>query len=261
VALIRPNVTEATFKKSPYGRTAASQQRARELLNPPKPPEPKKDEKTAEGYPLGVGRDSPSPDALSKRAAWQQTPLTSNKIVIDGYTINFTPDALIISKGGKVLWKKDGDYSRPTNSTLTSAKKLVTGLSRQGQPDEKQMFGKVDSAQLQARREHKKKWSQAADLSTNKKISFQQAWQELFGNEVDEAMMPASNFAGTPKHKLGSAAHLKGKMKRPARAGDLVGGGAEESVQHGIKVSEGVENIMDSLINKIIANEAIQNNK
>jgi hypothetical protein len=39
------NVAEATFKKSPYGRTAASQQRARELLNPPKPPEPKKDEK------------------------------------------------------------------------------------------------------------------------------------------------------------------------------------------------------------------------
>ena len=42
-ALIRPRTNEATFKKSPYGRTAASQQRARELLNPPKPPEPKKD--------------------------------------------------------------------------------------------------------------------------------------------------------------------------------------------------------------------------
>ena len=39
------SVAEAAFKKSPYGRTAASQQRARELLNPPKPPEPKKDEK------------------------------------------------------------------------------------------------------------------------------------------------------------------------------------------------------------------------
>jgi hypothetical protein len=43
-----PRLAEATFKKSPYGRTAASQQRARELLNPPKPPEPKKDEKTDE---------------------------------------------------------------------------------------------------------------------------------------------------------------------------------------------------------------------
>ena len=106
---------------------------------------------------------------------------------------------------------------------------------------------------------------------------------------VAERMMPASNFAGTPKHKLGSAGQLKGKMKRPAQAGDLVGG-AEESIEReekqrldpscwkgyrkqgtkmkgGVRVnncvpvSEGVENIMDNLINKIIANEAIQNNK
>jgi len=45
---------------------------------------------------------------------------------------------------------------------------------------------------------------------------------------TDESMMPASNFAGTgaPWHyKLGSAAQLKGKTKRPAKAGDLVGGG------------------------------------
>ena len=125
MALIRPNIKEATFKKSPYGRTAASQKRAKELLNPPKPPEPKKDELVA------------------------------------------------------------------------------------------------------------------------------------------EKMMPASNFAGTPKHKLGSAGQLKGKMKRSARAGDLVGGGAEESVQHRglVKVSESVENIIDALVNKIIANEAISNNR
>lgn len=46
---------------------------------------------------------------------------------------------------------------------------------------------------------------------------------------VSEKMMPASHFAGTPKNKLGPTAHLKGKMKRPARQGDLVGGSAEES--------------------------------
>lgn len=105
-----------------------------------------------------------------------------------------------------------------------------------------------------------------------------------------EAMLPKSAFAGSDKNKLGSAGQLKGSMKRPARAGDLVGGGAEESIEReekqrldpscwkgyrkqgtkmkgGVRVnncvpvSEGVENIMDSLINKIIANEAIQNNK
>lgn len=42
--------------------------------------------------------------------------------------------------------------------------------------------------------------------------------------KVLEKMLPTSSFAGTPKNKLGPAAHLKGKMKRPSRPGDLVGG-------------------------------------
>jgi RNA polymerase sigma factor (sigma-70 family) len=38
-----------------------------------------------------------------------------------------------------------------------------------------------------------------------------------------EAMLPDRAFAGSDKNKLGPKAHLKGKMKRPARQGDLVG--------------------------------------
>jgi hypothetical protein len=38
-----------------------------------------------------------------------------------------------------------------------------------------------------------------------------------------EAMLPKSAFAGSDKNKLGFAGQLKGSMKRPARAGDLVG--------------------------------------
>ena len=44
-----------------------------------------------------------------------------------------------------------------------------------------------------------------------------------------EAMLPKSAFAGSDKNKLGSAGQLKGSMKRPARAGDLVGGAAESA--------------------------------
>ena len=104
--------------------------------------------------------------------------------------------------------------------------------------------------------------------------------------EVAERMMPASNFAGSQKNKLGPAGQWKNtgpSKNRPARAGDLVGGDAQESVgkkkgadgkacwdgyryngtTHGkdkcVKVSESVENIMDTLINKIITNEAVQN--
>jgi hypothetical protein len=44
-------------------------------------------------------------------------------------------------------------------------------------------------------------------------------------NKNKESMQPKSAFAGSDKHKLGPAAHLTGKMKRPAQAGDLVGSG------------------------------------
>jgi hypothetical protein len=47
--------------------------------------------------------------------------------------------------------------------------------------------------------------------------------------EPTEAMLPKSAFAGSSKNKLGPAAHLKGSMKRPAKAGDLVGGAAQEA--------------------------------
>jgi hypothetical protein len=55
-----------------------------------------------------------------------------------------------------------------------------------------------------------------------------------------EAMLPDKAFAGSDKNKLGPKAHLKGKMKRPARQGDLVG---EDSVEqeHIVKVKGGYE--------------------
>jgi hypothetical protein len=104
--------------------------------------------------------------------------------------------------------------------------------------------------------------------------------------------LPKSAFAGSDKNKLGPAGQWKNtgpSKNRPARAGDLVGD-AEESIEReekqrldpkcwkgyrkagtkmkgGVRVnncvpvSEDVENILDVLINKIIVNEAIQNNK
>jgi len=48
--------------------------------------------------------------------------------------------------------------------------------------------------------------------------------------EFGEAMLPKSMFAGSKKNKLGPAGQLKGNMKRPARAGDLVG--CEEAIEH-----------------------------
>jgi hypothetical protein len=81
---------------------------------------------------------------------------------------------------------------------------------------------------------------------------------------MSEKMLPKSAFAGSNKNKLGPAAHLKGTGNY-AKAGDLVGEAGKKKDADGkdkcVPVSEDVENIMDVLINKIIFNEAIQNNK
>ena len=61
-----------------------------------------------------------------------------------------------------------------------------------------------------------------------------------------------SAFAGSDKNKLGPAAHLKGRMKRPAQQGDLVGGMEESKL---VPISEDVEKIMGSLIEQIIQNK------
>jgi len=104
--------------------------------------------------------------------------------------------------------------------------------------------------------------------------------------KTNERMMPASMFAGSKKNKLGPAGQWKNtgpKKNKPAQAGDLVGGMEEslkdsnpcwkgyhpvgtkkksgKTVPNCVPVSENVENIMDALINKIVVNEAIQNNR
>jgi hypothetical protein len=82
--------------------------------------------------------------------------------------------------------------------------------------------------------------------------------------KVAEKMLPKSAFTGSSKNKLGSAGQWKNtgpSKNRAARAGDLVGGDAQESISKQVSISEDCENIMDVLINKIIVNEAIQNFK
>jgi hypothetical protein len=70
-----------------------------------------------------------------------------------------------------------------------------------------------------------------AKLGINKHVGTPQATtmnqSSTADHPTDESMLPKSAFAGSDKNKLGPAAHLKGSMKRPARAGDLVGGAAE----------------------------------
>jgi hypothetical protein len=65
-----------------------------------------------------------------------------------------------------------------------------------------------------------------------------------------EAMLPDKAFAGSDKNKLGPKAHLKGKMKRPARQGDLVG---EQRIAEAANVNP---QFIIAQITKILAGEA-----
>jgi hypothetical protein len=71
-------------------------------------------------------------------------------------------------------------------------------------------------------------------------------------HNVSERMLPKSAFAGSDKHKLGPAAHAKGKQKGPVKKGQFVGD-AEESIQKGIPISEDVRHIMIPLVDNILA--------
>lgn len=234
MALIRPRTNEATFKKSPYGRTAASQQRAKELLNPPKPQEPKKDKKTDECGGVGIITKQNSTVDVNKNTP-KKNLKAFNLAENDpwGDQGNFAGDTPV---------NIGGSFTRP---------KFEIGSLVQVDAGRIKGLGEIwdfrdDQAEVWIDSYSRSFWVDLKDLSPYSERS------------VNEKMMPASSFDGTPKNKLGPAAHLKGKMKRPAQAGDLVGEADENKC---VKVSESIENIMGALINKIITNEAIQNNK
>jgi phosphopantetheine adenylyltransferase len=66
-----------------------------------------------------------------------------------------------------------------------------------------------------------------------------------FESIKNETMLPAKTFAGSKKNKLGSAGQLKGSMKRPAKAGDLVGEAANAAQQAAIAIAKKKEKDVD----------------
>jgi hypothetical protein len=287
MALIRPRTNEATFKKNPYGKTAASQQRARDLLNPPKPPEPKKDENgTAEGWKekvagaalagsMALGGGSAQADLAGSAARGLYHGATSsvagsavykNQNEADKAFADKIPDeadkAQYIKAVKSIIRSRDASVMRHLGSNATVTKGSITVDERR--------FNRLKT-----------------ELSQKYNIPMDQVKEQ----GVAEKMLPKSVFAGTKVgQKVGSAGQWKNtgpSKNRPARQGDLVGD-AEESIQHEakkkgadgkacwdgyryngtengkdkcVKIGEDIENIMDALINKIIINEAVQNKK
>jgi hypothetical protein len=248
-ALIRPRTNEATFKKSPYGRTAASQQRAKELLNPPKPPEPKKDEKDVE--------ESRKKKSRSKNKL--------SKYFFPGYGYYGYGGSDDSGEGGGdgggenvAEWVDEGLGSKLAGLGLAGAMALgSTGANArvtpgQDDPNINRLTGKPNATQVApsnvkpvAPTGFSKEWLQkAADPNRTGRymISVEKA-QELLSkmNAVDEAKKKgADGKACWDGHRYNGTENGKDKC---------------------VKVSEDIENIMSALINKIIVNEAVSNNR
>ena len=122
-------------------------------------------------------------------------------------------------------------YNDPkTRTSGTRTVKTTQPAPKSDSPDAKKFFGKW-TGHYSAHEKRSDTANRAHDVVSQ-------------GEKKNEAMMPPSNFAGTEKgYKLGSKGQLKGKTKRPAKAGDLVG---ETKV---VPVEESIELQMASLIN------------
>jgi hypothetical protein len=248
-ALIRPRTNEATFKKSTYGRTAASQQRAKELLNPPKPPEPKKDEKDVE--------ESRKKKSRSKNKL--------SKYFFPGYGYYGYGGSDDSGEGGGdgggenvAEWVDEGLGSKLAGLGLAGAMALGSAGANarvtpgQDDPNINRLTGKPNATQVApsnvkpvAPTGFSKEWLQkAADPNrTGRYIISVEKAQELLSkmNAVDEAKKKgADGKACWDGHRYNGTENGKDKC---------------------VKVSEDIENIMSALINKIIVNEAVSNNR
>lgn len=248
-------VNEARMSAAVRMQRAADAQRAKSDASLRRTPssipkaEPKKDEKVAE-------RRAVEPDPTG----YQKDLLTSPK------------NALVIDTPGDLDWYKLGQHyptlgaDDPHEYGQGDSDMMIVPYSKQELVDLKQ---KLDRLMLRY-----------------KEIGGGHEQPEIH-DKVEEKMLPKSAFAGANHNKLGSAGQWKNtgpSKNRPARAGDLVGGAQQESLKDSnpcwkgyhpvgtkkksgktvpncVPVSENVENIMDSLINKIIVNEAIHNTK
>lgn len=249
---VKAPIEEATFKKSPYGKTAASQQRARELLNPPKPPEPKKDEKdTTEhivkvkgGYELRSKHGNKNLGKYPTRAGAEKRERQVQYFKHAGESVAVEPDptgyqkdlltspenSLVIDTPGDLDWYKLGQHY-PSLGT-----------------DDPHEYGQSDSDMVIVPYS-----KQELALLKQKLDRLEMRYKEIGGgneqpeihDKVEEKIKGVDGKACWPgKRYAGRVQKADGTYKDKC-----------------IPVSEDIQSVMDSLINKIVVNEAIQNNK
>lgn len=156
-------------------------------------------------------------------------------------------------------------YNDPKSGTAgTRTVKTAQPAPKSDSPDAKKFFGKWTGAYT-AHEKRSNTANRAHDIvsqgekKTESIGSSQMAgpsgpeFPKDGGNRRLEAMLPSDAFAGTEKsYKLGSKGHLKGKTKRPAKAGDLVGEqGVVKEIDQQFFEGPSISTTLRSIINDI----------
>jgi hypothetical protein len=182
-------------------------------------------------------------------------------------TINKLEDRLKHAKSDEQWDRISARIERLQAGLNRSKQGVAEGLSKRDQQDVAAIRAAI--ARLEAQLNHPNADRDAILQS----IAHEKKRLALYGQGVAEGMLPKSSFAGSDKHKLGPAAHAKGKQKGPVKKGQFVGGmeeekkkgadgkacwkgyryaGTENGKDKCVPVGEDVENIMGALIENLI---------
>jgi hypothetical protein len=248
-----PRLAEATFKKSPYGRTAASQQRARELLNPPKPPEPKKDEGIMGllAKPLEKKSKISSADMrkyFEKEKSKELPKYNNNKQ---------KPQQVYTRSDEREEDMEEGFGSKLAGLGLAGAMALGSAganarvVPGQDNPDINRLTGKPNVTQVAP-----------SDVKPATPAGFNKEYLQSVIDGKHPRPMISKEKAAELLMKMNAVDEAKKKGADGKACWDGYRyNGTENGKDSCVKVSEDVQDVMDALINKIIVNEAVQNNR
>ena len=78
---------------------------------------------------MGINEDLTPSEKITK---WKKSETDTDIRTFQGHQMKFAKDGLMIYKGGDLVFKREGDFSNPTNNQIVTAKMAVSRLLKKG---------------------------------------------------------------------------------------------------------------------------------
>ena len=78
---------------------------------------------------MGINEDLTPSEKITK---WKKSETDTDIRTFQGYQMKFTKDGLMIYKDGDLVFKREGDFSNPTNNQIVTAKMAISRLLKKG---------------------------------------------------------------------------------------------------------------------------------